>query len=85
MAKLMVAHKQYAITNVATTIRLTGRKCNITKIAGNLWANFLGATAVADANNVAFNPIVDLECANPVISFISDVTGATVQIIEWDD
>lgn len=74
-----------AVTTTAGNKFINGRNCTVQSLVGNLWVNPL-ATAVADNTSIklAVGSAIDLSVSGN-LSLISDVTGATAQVIIWED
>ena len=73
-----------AVDNSADSIVISGQPITFQVVAGNIWINPL-ATAVADATafKLTSGQTLDL-VVKDALSIISDVTGATYQIIYWE-
>lgn len=75
----------FAVSTTAIPKTITNQNCSVHVLSGNCWINPL-TTAVADATAIKFlsGMILDLRVAS-TLSLISDSTGASVQIIVWND
>ena len=72
-----------AVDATADAIAMSNEDITLMCISGNLWLNPL-AVAVADATalKLTAGQTIDLNVASS-LSLISDVTGATYQIVKW--
>jgi hypothetical protein len=77
----------FNVVGVAVAKAINGKPCTVHVLSGNLWINPLD-TAVADDTAIklsaASGSFIDLTVETN-LSCISDVTGATAQIIVWGD
>lgn len=75
----------FAVTTTAVSQAIANKNCTVHVLTGNCWVNPL-AVAVADVTAIKLlsGMILDLRVASS-LSLISDVTGASVQIIVWSD
>ncbi len=75
----------FAVSTSAVAKTITDKNCTVHILSGNCWINPL-ATAVADATAIKLlsGMVMDLRVAE-TLSLISDATGASVQIIVWED
>ena len=73
-----------AVDNSADSIVISGQPITFQVVTGNIWLNPL-AVAVADATafKLTSGQTLDL-VVKDTLSIISDVTGATYQIISWE-
>jgi hypothetical protein len=75
----------FNVAAVAVNKAINGKDCTVNVLSGAVWINPL-ATAVA--NDTAIKLIsgnaIDINVAGN-LSLISDATGASVQIIVWED
>jgi hypothetical protein len=76
----------FAVAQVSQAINIGGLNATLQVITGNLWINDK-IPAVANSTSFALTstvmPILDINA--DTLNIISDVTGATVQIIVWED
>jgi len=76
----------FAVAQISLPIDLGNLNATVQVLSGNLWIN---NTKAAVANSTSFalsstvSPILDINA--DILNMISDVTGATVQIILWED
>lgn len=76
----------FAVSTTSLPINIGGLNTTLQVLTGNLWIN---DKAIAVANSTAFalsstaSPILDINA--DTLNIISDVTGATVQYILWED
>jgi hypothetical protein len=75
-------HGQFDVSTTALTKELSG-DCTVNVILGRVWIN-TEDTAVADDTSIQLSGSIDLRHVGD-LSLISNSTGATVQIIEWED
>lgn len=75
----------FAVSTSAISKTIADKNCTVHILSGNCWINPL-ATAVADATAIKLlsGMVMDLRVA-ATLSLISDATGASVQIIVWED
>ena len=75
----------FAVSTSAVAKTISDKNCTVHILSGNCWINPL-ATAVADATAIKLlsGMVLDLRVA-ATLSLISDATGASVQIIVWED
>lgn len=74
-----------AIDNSADTITIeAGANVHFQNLTGNIWINFTGTTAVADATayKLLATQSIDFEASGNV-SIISDGSGGTFEYIVW--
>ena len=73
-----------AVDSSADSIVISGLPITLQVVSGNIWLNPL-ATAVADATAFKLTAGQTLDMVvKDTLSIISDVTGATYQIIYWE-
>ena len=73
-----------AVDNSADSIVISGQPITFQVVTGNIWLNPL-AVAVADATALKLTAGQTLDMVvKGTLSIISDVTGATYQIIYWE-
>jgi len=73
-----------AVDNSADSIVISGQPITFQVVTGNIWLNPL-AVAVADATAFKLTSGQTLDMVvKDTLSIISDVTGATYQIIYWE-
>ena len=75
----------FAVSTSAISKTIADKNVTVHILSGNCWINPL-ATAVADATAIKLlsGMVLDLRVA-ATLSLISDATGASVQIIVWED
>ena len=75
----------FAVSTSAVAKTIADKNATVHILSGNCWINPL-ATAVADATAIKLlsGMVLDLRVA-ATLSLISDATGASVQIIVWED
>ena len=73
----------FNVAAAAVDKAINGKDCTVNVLTGSVWIN-PNATAVADATAIKLTGTIDLNVAGN-LSLISDATGASVQIIVWQD
>jgi len=73
----------FAVSTTAVAKAINGKDCTVNVLTGSVWIN-PNATAVADATAIKLTGTIDLNAIGN-LSLISDATGASVQIILWQD
>ena len=76
----------FPVAQTSLPINIGGLNATMQVLSGNLWINNV-KVAVADSTcfvlSSTASPILDINA--DTLNMISDATGATVQIIVWDD
>lgn len=74
----------FAVNEVVIIKNIIGEKSNLWVLTGNIWIDLNGRSDLTAANGFLLteNTIINLDTMGD-ISLISDVTGATAQIMEW--
>lgn len=74
------------VTTGITTEIIPDANITLWVVTGNLWVDLAGRTDLSSSNGIACTAGTILECfTQSQITFMSDGTGAVVQIIVWED
>jgi len=74
----------FTVAQVVLYKNIVGTKATLHVLSGNLWVDLEGSTALSTANGFKLiaNSVLDLDTTGD-IALLSDVTTASVQILEW--
>ncbi len=83
--KVKTIYGAFSVGTTAVTKAINGLNCTVHVLSGNCWIN-PNATAVADSTAIKLTSgmVIDLTVSGN-LSLISDASGASVQIIVWED
>jgi hypothetical protein len=75
----------FSVSTTAVSKTINGLNCTVNVLSGSCWIN-TERTAVANATSIKLTvgSSIDLNVSGN-LSLISDATGASVQIIVWED
>jgi hypothetical protein len=75
-----------AIGSTAEQLQLGGALTVLEVLAGSIWFQAKGGTATVNGTDCTKMAAGDgIEIRNPVVSVISDATGATIQYLQFGD
>jgi len=74
---------EFAVSTTAIPKAINGKSCTVNVLSGAAWIN-PDAVAVAGATAIKLTGALELRVQEN-LSLISDATGASVQIIVWED
>ena len=75
-----------AVTTAINTQVIPDANISFWVITGNVWVDLLGRPDVSSTNGIACTAGTLIECMTQnQITFLSDGTGGTVQIIVWEN